>query len=190
MEKLVIHEVIVVEGRDDTTAINRAVKADTIETNGSALSEMTIEKIRHAKEKRGVIILTDPDFPGEKIRKQIDAAVPGCHHAFIKRSDALPKYGRGLGVEHATPEVIQEALQHFHTSDDRVQASEIDFEDLVMLGLMGGAGAKAKRQRLGEILKIGYTNGKQLQARLRMFGITKEQFEAAWGIIMQEDTNE
>ncbi|MBC1984340.1 ribonuclease M5 [Listeria booriae] len=190
MEKPVIHEVIVVEGRDDTTAIHRAVEADTIETNGSALSEMTIEQIRHAKEKRGVIILTDPDFPGEKIRKQIDAAVPGCHHAFIKRSDALPKYGRGLGVEHATPDIIREALQHFHTSDDRITTSEISYERLVNLGLMGGSGAKAKRQKLGEILKIGYTNGKQLQARLRMFGITNEQFEAAWGLIMQEEANE
>lgn len=74
--KPVIHEFIVVEGRDDTTAINRSVIADTIETNGSALSQETIEKIRHAQELRGVIIFTDPDFPGEKIRKQIDSAVP------------------------------------------------------------------------------------------------------------------
>lgn len=64
--KPVIHEFIVVEGRDDTTAINRSVIADTIETNGSALSQETIEKIRHAQELRGVIIFTDPDFPGEK----------------------------------------------------------------------------------------------------------------------------
>ena len=36
-----INEVIVVEGKDDTTAIKRAVGADTIETNGSAISEET-----------------------------------------------------------------------------------------------------------------------------------------------------
>lgn len=94
--KPVIHEFIVVEGRDDTTAINRSVIADTIETNGSALSQETIEKIRHAQELRGVIIFTDPDFPGEKIRKQIDSAVPGCKHAFINRQDALPKAGLAL----------------------------------------------------------------------------------------------
>ncbi|MCT6903202.1 MAG: ribonuclease M5, partial [Lactobacillus sp.] len=34
-----IKEIIVVEGKDDTTAIKRAVQADTIETNGSAISE-------------------------------------------------------------------------------------------------------------------------------------------------------
>lgn len=34
-----IEEVIVVEGKDDTKAINRAVNADTIETRGSAVPE-------------------------------------------------------------------------------------------------------------------------------------------------------
>lgn len=48
-----IKEIIVVEGRDDTTAIKRAVDADTIETNGSAVSKMTIEKVKLAQEKRG-----------------------------------------------------------------------------------------------------------------------------------------
>jgi hypothetical protein len=33
----VIKEVIVVEGKDDTVAIKRAVEADTIETGGSAI---------------------------------------------------------------------------------------------------------------------------------------------------------
>ncbi|EUJ48869.1 primase-like protein [Listeria fleischmannii FSL S10-1203] len=37
MEKPIIQEIIVVEGRDDTTALNRAVIADTIETGGSAI---------------------------------------------------------------------------------------------------------------------------------------------------------
>lgn len=61
-----IKEFIVVEGRDDTTAIKRAVEADTIETNGSAINQATIEKIKRAQETRGVIIFTDPDYPGEK----------------------------------------------------------------------------------------------------------------------------
>ncbi len=45
-----IKEVIVVEGKDDTTAIKRAVDADTIETNGSAINQATIEKIRRIQE--------------------------------------------------------------------------------------------------------------------------------------------
>ncbi len=64
-----IKEIIVVEGKDDTVAIKRAVNADTIETNGSAVNEATIEQVRLAQKKRGVIIFTDPDFPGQKITK-------------------------------------------------------------------------------------------------------------------------
>ena len=46
-----IKEIIVVEGRDDTLAIKRAVEADTIETHGFGISEETwklLEKAYHS----------------------------------------------------------------------------------------------------------------------------------------------
>ncbi len=95
-EEMKIKEIIVVEGKDDTTAIKRAVDADTIETNGSAINQETIEKIRRAQETRGVIIFTDPDFPGEKIRNTISKEVSGCKHAFLAKEDAIAKNGKGL----------------------------------------------------------------------------------------------
>ena len=39
-----IKEIIVVEGKDDTVAIKRAVNADTIETNGSAVNESVLSR--------------------------------------------------------------------------------------------------------------------------------------------------
>src|SRR5699024_1736515 len=77
-----VKEIIDVEGKSDTTKIKLAVDADTIETNGSAINDETLALIAHAKEKRGVIIFTDPDYPGERIRHIIDQAVPGCKHPF------------------------------------------------------------------------------------------------------------
>ena len=59
-----IKEVIVVEGRDDTVAIRRAVEADTIETGGSAINQRILKRIALAQERRGVIVLTDPDHAG------------------------------------------------------------------------------------------------------------------------------
>lgn len=50
-----IREVIVVEGRDDTVAIKRAVDADTIETGGSAINKHTLRRIALAKERRGLL---------------------------------------------------------------------------------------------------------------------------------------
>ena len=45
-----INEFVVVEGRDDTVNVKRAVDCDTIETNGSAISKETLEVIRQAHE--------------------------------------------------------------------------------------------------------------------------------------------
>jgi ribonuclease M5 len=183
-----IKEIIVVEGKDDTTAIKRAVDADTIETNGSALNQDTIEKVKLAQKTRGVIIFTDPDFPGEKIRKTIAEKVPGCMHAFLTKEVAISKNGRKLGVEHADPKVIREALKDAQLMHEEI-SEEITQEDLLIAGLIGGPGAKERRIQLGKLLKIGYTNGKQLHKRLMMFQISKENFAAALAAISQEEQN-
>lgn len=181
-----IKEFIVVEGKDDTRAIQNAVDADTIETNGSAVSLETIEQIKLAQEVRGVIILTDPDYPGEKIRKYIADHIPNCKHAFIPKKFAIAKKGKGLGVEHASSEIIRQALADAQWMDDSY-AEEITREDLLTAGLIGGEMAKERRERLGEILKIGYANGKQLHKRLRTFQIKKQDFITALQTVLQEE---
>jgi ribonuclease M5 len=184
-----IKEIIVVEGRDDTVAIQRAVNADTIETNGSAINEETIEKIRLAQQTRGVIIFTDPDFPGERIRKIISAKVPGCKHAFLPRNEAIAKKGKGLGVEHASISAIRQALEHVKEEMEEMM-EEISYDDLVQAGLIGGPRARERREKLGAILKIGYTNGKQLHKRLLMFQISKAAFMEALRQVLQEEIHD
>jgi ribonuclease M5 len=183
-----IKEIIVVEGKDDTTAIQQAVHADTIETNGSAINEEIIEKIKLAQETRGVIVLTDPDFPGQKIRNTISEHVPGCKHAFIQKEDAIHKHGKGVGVEHASPDTIRRALEGAQLMQEDSK-EEITQDDLIAAGLIGGAGARERRERIGKILKIGYTNGKQLHKRLMVFEISREAFAEAVKMIRQEEEN-
>lgn len=188
-EIMKIKEIIVVEGKDDTTTIKRAVDADTIETNGSAINEDTIEKIKRAQETRGVIIFTDPDYPGEKIRKTIAEKVPGCKHAFLPKEVTIAKNGKGLGVEHAPIEAIRNALRDAQIMSESIK-EEITQEDLITAGLIGGAGSKERRILLGKLLKIGYTNGKQLYKRLMMFQISRQEFAEALAVVIQEENNE
>ena len=183
-----IKEIIVVEGRDDTTAIKRAVDADTIETNGSAINQETLDKIKLAQKIRGVIVLTDPDYPGQKIRHTIEKHIPDCKHAFIPKELAIHKHGKGVGVEHASIEAIREALKDAHHMQEAIK-EEITKEDLTDAGIIGGAESKERREQIGKLLKIGYTNGKQLYKRLLMFHITKEEFAQAIKEIRQEDKN-
>jgi len=175
---LQIKEIIVVEGKDDTTAIKRSVEADTIETNGSAISKETLMKIRHAQDKRGVIVFTDPDYPGRRIRAIIEEQVPGVKHAFLSKEKTIAKNGKGLGIEHAKDEDIRTALSNVYTpKSDEETFSEIPLSILIDGQLIGHPHSKDRRTKLGELLKIGYTNGKQLQKRLSIFQISQQQVE-------------
>ena len=169
MNKIKIQEVIVVEGKDDTANLRRFYEVDTYETRGSAINEDDLERIDKLNDLRGVIVFTDPDYNGERIRKIIMEAVPTAKHAFLNRGEATPKSktkGRSLGVEHAS----------FEDDDNQFDISK---SNLMKLGLLMGADSRKRREYLGEVLRIGYCNGKQLLKRLELFGITLEELEEA-----------
>lgn len=178
MNSMKIKEIIVVEGKKDTVKIKKAVDADTIETNGTEISQETLELIKLAHEKRGVIVFTDPDAPGEKIRKKIQAYVPGVKHAFLNREDAKAKSGKGLGIEHASIEAIRQALAHVR-EETLSEREWISWDMLVELNFVGSGEARKRRELLGKMLKIGYVNAKQLYKRLNAFQITPSEFEGA-----------
>lgn len=187
-KKMKIQEVIVVEGKDDTKRINMAVNADTIETRGSAISDEVLQQIDELNEIRGVIVFTDPDFSGEKIRKTIQAAVPGVKHAFLKKKDAVPHGQGSLGVEHATPETIRDALAHLYTEVPEAQP-RITQADLLAAKLISGLNARKRREVLCEFLRIGYVNGKQLYKRLNLFQVTPEEFKKALQYVNEMEEN-
>lgn len=168
-----IKEVIVVEGKDDVSAVKKAVDAEIISTSGFGITERTIERIKRAAERCGVIILTDPDHAGERIRRTVAERVPGCKHAFIPRELAF-KDG-DIGVENATPESIREALSKVKTEVEG-NRKEFDMNDLFAFDLVGSADASTLRDIIGRELGIGYGNAKQFLNRLNKYGITREEF--------------
>lgn len=171
-----IKEVIVVEGKDDINAVKRAVDAELIATSGFGITDRTIERIRNAAAMTGVIIFTDPDHAGEKIRRTISEKVPGCKHAYLPRELA---YKDGdIGIENASPESIRDALSKVKTEVD-VHRNEFTVFDLMKNGLTGSDKASQRRDLIGKELGIGYGNAKQFLNRLNRYGITREEFTNA-----------
>ncbi|GFN36543.1 ribonuclease M5 [Tepidimicrobium xylanilyticum] len=171
-----IKEIIVVEGRDDITAVKSAIEAEVIATGGFGYDERFIENLKKIAHKRGIIILTDPDYAGERIRKHLSKHIKNCKHAFLPQGKAL-KEG-DVGVENATKEDIIDAINKARPVivDKR---EEFTKEDLLELGLIGDRDSRRKREILGNILGIGYGNSKQFLNRLNHFGITREEFVKA-----------
>lgn len=181
-EKIKIQEVLVVEGKDDTANLRRFYDVDTYETRGSAIDEDDLERIQKLNDLRGVIVFTDPDYNGERIRKIIMQAVPTAKHAFLNRDEAKPgskSKGRSLGVEHASFEDLQKALSGVLGYYDDEDNFDISKSDLMRLGLLMGSDSRKRREYLGKKLRIGYSNGKQLIKRLELFGISLAEVEEA-----------
>lgn len=174
MERETIKESIVVEGRDDADAVGRAVDADIIITHGYGISKATFDRIRHAYETKGIIIFTDPDSAGSRIRKRLTEAFPGALQAHISRNEA--RAGDDIGVENAPPDVILKAL----TAAGRtvtVSHTEYDMGDMITYGLAGCRDSSRLRDVLGRRLGIGYGNAKAFLKRLNGYGISRDELE-------------
>ena len=197
-----IREVIIVEGRDDTMALNRAVDCITIETHGWGISRKTWERIDNAYKRQGIIVFTDPDHAGGKIRRTVTNKFPMAKQAYISRTDATKK--GNIGVENADPESIRLALSKAKSpipqdiienkkgsalnKSDNVEksgdgnkatsvAQEISSDDLQRLGLIGNSQSSKLRERVGDSLGIGYSNGKTFLKRIKGYGISLEELE-------------
>lgn len=173
MGKLKIDEILVVEGRDDTAAINRAVDAVTIETHGFGMNPDMWMKIEKAYKTKGIIVFTDPDYAGEQIRRKILEKYPAAKQAFLPQKLATKK--DNIGIENAKPKDIIEALNHAKCTANN-ENKIFSEEDLIKYDLMGCEDSKARREALGGALGIGYGNTKAFLKKLNSFGISKEEF--------------
>lgn len=171
-----IKETIVVEGRDDSAAINRAVEAHTIQTHGFGISAETWQLIQKAYDTTGIIVFTDPDFAGEQIRKRIMDKFPKAGQAYLDRLDASA--GGDVGIENGSPETIRAALSKCKYMN-RTEPEIFTREDLITAGLWGGPNSAEKRRKTGKLLGIGYGNCNSFLKKLNQFLISKEEFNEA-----------
>lgn len=171
---MIIDEIIVVEGRDDICAVKRAVDAELIATGGFGFPRGVEKRIVQAAKRKGIIVFTDPDFAGEKIRKKVSDMVPECKHAFLPRAEAIK--GDDIGIENASEESIIRALKKVRT-EKKESSCEFKKTDLLSNGLEGSKEASFKRDFVGALLGIGYGNAKQFLNRLNRYGVSREEFE-------------
>ena len=156
-----IREAIVVEGRYDKNTLSQIVDAPILETSGFGIfkDKKQMALLRQVAEKRGLIVFTDSDGAGFVIRNHIKSAIPAkfLKHAYTpdimgkERRKAAPGKEGKLGVEGMKPEVILNALRACGATiegENVVPDRQITKQDLMELGLSGGADASAKRQML------------------------------------------
>ena len=165
-----IKELIVVEGKHDRQKLEKLFDCDVICTDGLSMSPEVLETIKTVGEKRGIIILTDPDHPGEVIRKKIAEIVLQRQHVFVSKKEAIGR--RNVGIEYVSDEDLVKALENRITFDSRTES--LSWTEFLDLGIMGNS---EKRNQLCEKLHIAFSNNKTLYKRLNMMGMTYNELK-------------
>ena len=185
-----IKEAILVEGRYDKNTLSQIVDAPILETAGFGIfkDKKQMALLRQVAEKRGLIVFTDSDGAGFVIRNHIKSAIPGKYlkHAYIpdisgkeKRKAAPGKEGK-LGVEGMKPEILIEALRKAGATiegEASTPTGAITKQDLMELGLSGGADASENRRRL--LKKLNLPEHMSANAMLQALNLlyTREELE-------------
>ncbi len=160
-----ISEAIIVEGKYDKIKLSSIVDAVIIITNGFGIFKDAekLELIRYYARTTGIIILTDSDAAGRKIRGYIKGAIGNGKITNVYIPDILGKEKRKtkpsaegkLGVEGIDSQVLLEAFQKSGiTTSENVKISDITKLTLYQLGLSGGSNSRELRLMLQKKLGL------------------------------------
>lgn len=172
MEKLRVKYPVVVEGRYDKAKLSSIMEGDIIQTDGFRVfaDKKKLDLIRRLAGEGKVILLTDSDRAGFRIRSHIAGAIPPERviHVYIpqvqgkERRKARPSAEGTLGVEGMDPEILRRALEQagaLEEGDEIPPRDPITKGDLYALGLSGGPGSaslrRAVQKRLGLPAGVG-----------------------------------
>lgn len=153
-----LEQAIIVEGKYDKIKLNSIIDGVIITTNGFSVikDKEKIELIRYFAKKKGIIILTDSDSAGFKIRNYIKGAVKDgkITNVYIpdvfgkeKRKTAPSKEGK-LGVEGIDKGILLKAFEKagILSSETTEKRDPITKIDLYEAGLTGGKNSSEKRK--------------------------------------------
>ena len=154
---LTIKETIIVEGKFDKERVKQVCSAPVICTEGFRIfkSKEMLKTIRRLAETTGIIVLTDSDGAGFKIRNYIKTCVGGrgnVKHAYIptvrgkeRRKDKPGKEGI-LGVEGMEDAVLEEIIKKVSTPC--AEKSALTKAELFRDGLSGKDDSRERRLKV------------------------------------------
>lgn len=167
-------KVYVVEGRNDATRLKQVFKdIKVLSVNGSSVDKDVLKLLERIKNEYEIVLVTDPDYPGEKIRKTISNKIGNVSHIFVEQKQARNKNNTKIGIEHMSDEDLINTFK-YKIKNNTIK-SDITIDTLYNQQLIGHTNSKAKRKYLSDKLNIGHVNGKTLLERLNMIGLSKKE---------------
>lgn len=159
MDKIKLRQAVVVEGKYDKIALSKVIDAVIITTDGFGIyrNEDTVKLIQMYAKSVGLVILTDSDTAGQKIRGRIKSLVGDaeiinvyCPVIFGKERRKLHASKEGkLGVEGMSVQILREAFENAGLADESdIVREPVSKQDMIALGLNGSPNSALFRNKV------------------------------------------
>lgn len=159
---LKVKQAVIVEGKYDKIKLDSIIDGVIVQTNGYSIfkDKEKLALIRFYAEKTGIIILTDSDSAGFKIRNYLKGAIPDGKIINVYIPDIFGKERRKLkpsaegklGVEGVSKKILLEAFEKAgitaEEKDETQNTEKIDSLLLYELGLSGGKNSSFLRKKV------------------------------------------
>jgi ribonuclease M5 len=163
----------IVEGKDDVSRLKAAGARFVMTTEGFLVSNRLKGFLKNAQNIRGIVLLLDPDGPGNKIREELHHTLSAYEDVFIDKAQASAR--RKIGVAEADTDYIKEALAEQLKADEKSGEKEtFSLSDVSSLGLTGQNSA-LKKEKLKRKYSLVITTAKSIADQLSILRITPEE---------------
>ena len=163
-----IDGVLLVEGKSDVNFLSSFLDALFFITDGYNINQRKIDFLLEASKVNKLIIMTDNDEAGEKIRNKIHIAIQAGYDVRIK-PNSRNNYKKH-GVAEAIKEEVLLGLKDFIT-DKEIFNEKYDLVSLISLN----KNPRKKREEIVEKYHLVDGNNKAIENQLRILKITKEE---------------
>ena len=170
-----IDGVLLVEGKEDVAFLSSFINTLFFTTNGYDINEEKIAFLLEASKVNKLIIFTDPDEAGEKIKNTLKNKISGLFEAEIEKNKR--KNYKKNGVAESSKEAVIKALKPFITNEE-IKLENYDLVTLVSLG----KNPQEIKDKIIQKYHLVKGNNKSIENQLRILKISKEEL---WKLIDQ-----
>lgn len=168
----------VVEGVTDEDKVKKAGATFVLKTGGVFIRKETLQLFKVVATKRFLVVLTDPDGPGRRIRQLVEKELPQGSWIDVYAQKSTAKDAKKVGIAQMKMRDLG-ALLKVYLEHDRNAGEKLlyDMGDLLAMRL-AGEGSFQRKRRLEEALKVLFPSSKALCRYLNLLRLSKEEVEA------------
>lgn len=169
-------QVFVVEGKNDIKVVKSVFpESICIKTNGLGINKVTIDQLKVLEKDNEIIVITDPDSAGTKIRNIVLSEIPSASFLDLPKDKCIKKHK--VGLENLTKEDFLKMLNTGKLLNKAfLKCNNFSLFDLVELKLTGSK-SRENKNKLHTLLGIYHFNVKQLLNFLNNSNYSKEQLK-------------